>query len=64
MNSFDAAKKIYADLGVDVEKAMKRVDDIAVSLHCWQGDDVRGSTMQKYTTRTLRQCGCQQTQHH
>ncbi len=42
MNSFDAAKKIYADLGVDVEKAMKRVDDIAVSLHCWQGDDVRG----------------------
>ena len=42
MNSFELAKKVYADLGVDVEKAMARVNDIAVSLHCWQGDDVKG----------------------
>ena len=42
MNSFELAKKVYADLGVDVEKAMDRVNNIAVSLHCWQGDDVRG----------------------
>ena len=42
MNSFDNAKKIYADLGVDVEQAMNRVNNIPVSLHCWQGDDVRG----------------------
>ncbi len=42
MNSFDYAKQIFADLGIDVEKAMTRVSNIAVSLHCWQGDDVRG----------------------
>ena len=42
MNSFDNAKQMFADLGVDVEKAMNRVSNIAVSLHCWQGDDVKG----------------------
>ena len=39
---FESAKAFYADLGVDVEQAFKRLDDIAVSLHCWQGDDVAG----------------------
>ena len=39
---FDAAKKVYEDLGVDVEAAFKRLDQIPVSLHCWQGDDVAG----------------------
>ena len=42
MNSFDNAKKIFTDLGVDVEQAMERVGNIPISLHCWQGDDVRG----------------------
>ena len=39
---FDAAKKVYEDLGVDVEAAFKRLDQIPISLHCWQGDDVAG----------------------
>ena len=39
---FDAAKKVYADLGVDVEAAFNRLDQIPISLHCWQGDDVAG----------------------
>ena len=39
---FEEAKKIYADYGIDVEAAFKRLDNIAVSLHCWQGDDVFG----------------------
>ena len=43
MNScFDNAKAFYADLGVDVEAAFRRLDQIPVSLHCWQGDDVNG----------------------
>jgi len=29
-------------LGVDVDWAMQRLYDIAVSIHCWQGDDVGG----------------------
>ncbi|MBO5900360.1 MAG: L-rhamnose isomerase, partial [Lentisphaeria bacterium] len=42
MSAFDYAKDVYASLGVDVEKAMERLADIPVSIHCWQGDDVSG----------------------
>ena len=42
MSCFDIARERYASIGVDVEKAIARLDDIAVSLHCWQGDDVNG----------------------
>jgi L-rhamnose isomerase len=40
--AFQLAKERYAALGVDVEQAMQRLAGIAVSLHCWQGDDVGG----------------------
>ena len=36
------AKEKYASIGVDTEAAIKRVSEIPVSIHCWQGDDVRG----------------------
>ena len=39
---FERAKALYAAMGVDVEAAMARLDEIPVSLHCWQGDDVAG----------------------
>ncbi len=41
-NCFESAKAFYADLGVDVEAAFARLNEIPVSLHCWQGDDVAG----------------------
>ena len=40
--SFKFAKERYAQLGVDVEKAMQRLGNVKISLHCWQGDDVGG----------------------
>ena len=40
--SYQEATKKYAAYGVDVEKAMERLKTVPVSLHCWQGDDVRG----------------------
>jgi len=40
--AFGLAKQRYAQLGVDVDKALKRLAGIAISLHCWQGDDVGG----------------------
>jgi len=40
--AFAAAKDRYAALGVDVEKAIKAADALALSIHCWQGDDVGG----------------------
>jgi L-rhamnose isomerase len=32
----------YADLGVDADKAIARLQSVPISLHCWQGDDVGG----------------------
>ena len=39
---FETAKARYEAVGVDVEKAMKEAGRITLSMHCWQGDDVRG----------------------
>ncbi len=39
---YDLAKADYKSFGVDTEKAMAALDTMAISLHCWQGDDVRG----------------------
>lgn len=41
MSYMDALKR-YEALGVDVEAAMNRLRQAPLSLHCWQGDDVRG----------------------
>src|SRR5262245_61749618 len=40
--SFRLAKERYAQFGVNVDRALKRLAVIPISLHCWQGDDVRG----------------------
>jgi L-rhamnose isomerase len=41
-NAFTLAKERYAEWGVDVESALRRLSTVAISLHCWQGDDVGG----------------------
>ena len=40
--SIAEARKRYADAGVDAGAAMEKLRKMPVSLHCWQGDDVRG----------------------
>ncbi|WP_068088517.1 L-rhamnose isomerase [Polycladidibacter stylochi] len=40
--AYELAKARYAELGVDVEAAIKAADETPISLHCWQGDDVGG----------------------
>ena len=39
---FRLAYERYAGLGVDVDRALKVLAKMPVSLHCWQGDDVAG----------------------
>lgn len=41
-DAYSLAQERYAMLGVDVYEALRRLADIAISLHCWQGDDVGG----------------------
>ena len=40
--AYRLARERYAQYGVNTEKAMRRLGKIAISLHCWQGDDVGG----------------------
>lgn len=40
--AYKAARQQYAELGVNTDKAMELLSRIAISLHCWQGDDVGG----------------------
>lgn len=42
LKSYDIAKERYAAVGVDVEKALTQLDDLAISIQCWQADDVTG----------------------
>ena len=42
MSRYESAREIYASLGVDTEKAIETLRSTAVSVHCWQGDDVTG----------------------
>jgi L-rhamnose isomerase len=41
-DAYTLAKERYAALDVDTDQAMTRLAQVAVSLHCWQGDDVGG----------------------
>ena len=40
--AYALAKERYAHFGVDTEQALRRLQCIAISVHCWQGDDVGG----------------------
>ena len=40
--AFSLARERYAKLGVEADAALQQLSRIAISLHCWQGDDVGG----------------------
>lgn len=41
-SAFQLAVERYAELDVDVHACLRQLGTIAISLHCWQGDDVQG----------------------
>ena len=42
MDRYNQAKEIYAKHGIDTEVVLNTLKTLPVSLHCWQGDDVKG----------------------
>ncbi|QTL96730.1 L-rhamnose isomerase [Iocasia frigidifontis] len=40
--AFQWAKELYGRWGIDVEKVVQAMEGVAISMHCWQGDDVGG----------------------
>ena len=41
-DAYSLAQERYAELGMDTEVALTRLEQVSLSLHCWQGDDVGG----------------------
>ena len=40
--AYDIAVERYAELGIDVEKVLEKLQKVEISMHCWQADDVSG----------------------
>ncbi len=39
---YESAKEIYRTIGIDTEDVLKKLSEVSISMHCWQGDDVSG----------------------
>ena len=44
--AYELARELYKGIGVDTDAAIKRLAEIPISMHCWQGDDVNGFLFQ------------------
>jgi L-rhamnose isomerase len=40
--AYELAGERYAAIGVDTAKVLQQLDEVPISIQCWQGDDVRG----------------------
>ncbi len=40
--AYQLAKDEYAELGVNTDSVLQKMNDVVISLHCWQTDDVGG----------------------
>jgi len=41
-SAYEIARERFGAIGVDCEAAIRTVDEIPLSIQCWQGDDVKG----------------------
>ena len=42
VKTYQLAKQQYTELGIDTREVLKEMENIVISLHCWQTDDVGG----------------------
>ncbi|MGD0939655.1 MAG: L-rhamnose isomerase [Terracidiphilus sp.] len=40
--AYESASERFATTGVDTGSVLRRLDEVPISIQCWQGDDVRG----------------------
>ncbi len=40
--AYELARQEYAEMGINTDEALKKLDELVISLHCWQTDDVGG----------------------
>ncbi|MCD6333257.1 MAG: L-rhamnose isomerase, partial [Bacteroidales bacterium] len=41
-NYYHLARDQYLELGIDTDQVLDTMNRVVISLHCWQGDDIRG----------------------
>lgn len=39
---YEKAREKYAKIGIDTEKVLRKMQELEISVHCWQGDDLSG----------------------
>ena len=42
LQAYKRAKETYAEIGVDTDKAIERLEQVPISIQCWQADDIQG----------------------
>ena len=42
LKAYELAREEYAELGVNTDTVLQRMNEVVISLHCWQTDDVGG----------------------
>ncbi|MCK4466079.1 MAG: L-rhamnose isomerase, partial [Bacteroidales bacterium] len=40
--AYQAAKEVYSGYGINTDKILQNLDQVSLSIHCWQADDVAG----------------------
>lgn len=45
--NFDRAKQDYEKWGINVDEVFRQLQQVSISIHCWQGDDVSGFEVKK-----------------
>lgn len=40
--AYQAAKEVYSVYGINADKILQTLDQVSLSIHCWQADDVAG----------------------
>lgn len=55
--AYEIAVERYAAIGIDVEKVLEQMQNVSLSLHCWQADDVAGFEAQGALTGGIQTTG-------
>lgn len=57
LKAYEFAKERYASIGINVDTAMDQLQQFAISMHCWQADDVQGFESKESLTGGIQTTG-------
>lgn len=55
--AYELAKKKYASIGVDTDAVLEKLQEIKISINCWQGDDINGFLSKEALTGGIQVTG-------